>query len=645
MELQLRQLQDELHQEHDKQTATEEEIGRLKREQFEDKRNLEISEAGRKAGVAEGQRLQGQVMELEAKLTATQQSKERLDQASKLLEEKAAEVTKLKQCLKEFETLKEDLIAQRQQIRDKDLEIQAFTDQVQQLKQTSAQLEEQIQEQHKLAEEKSMLEKEIASARQELNEMADMKNDLHQRDATISELGSMLTLAQKAAAEGNELRGQCTSLTDRVLALTADLEGSRKENEQVVSLGKTLQAREEEIVQLKQRLDLSEAQSSELSGVKETLQHKEEDIANLQQQILNLEGAVSNARLDQQMSLIEIPRRVADRAGSGNGTSNNGLLQASAAGVAHALGSSDQAAHVVLPHQLTGVSVIVPETQLDAHPDCGGAKIDAAAQRSPSQEDSTSELSEYTSNVSDLEHSANNVVRKKPKTSHVHKPLQTPRQRDGEPPAHPQITGRTPSSSYGSLNDQMLLDQVTHRESQAGDFQSHLSESEEDQNGDNGANSDQHHSVLWGRTLSKSGRSPKGLRSGPQTRTRDSTPFPDPTPELRPHRESTPAVMRERYQPNSAAKRRVEHDDERDVHQEQSRRLKRRPANLEIRPPRASTPKSQGGDQAASRVTLSFRKSSSVIGTNAPAPGKSQRTSNPARRGSRQDKYSNRFAA
>lgn len=603
----------------------EEEITRLAVSLSEIQRSLEKGESERVAAVAESIGLQTKVAELEANLALTQQNKEKLAQTNKLLEDKSAEITELKHSLKDFVNLKEDLITQQREVHQKDVEIETFSEQVRQLQQKSADFEERLQHHHVLATEKTTLEKELAAARQKLGEMANLKDELHQRNMTVVELETVLAVAQKTAAGAQELQGQNSSLNAQIASLTSDLEVALKENEQIGSLRETVRDREDAAVQLKERLGAHEAQTEEINGMKEALQRKEEEIATLQQQILHLEGAVSNSRLDRQLDPVPNPRRVADRSGVGAG---------------QPLGAEYHVDHNVLSHQLID---IIPETQLDRPQDDQESQEKVKAQQARDADASTSELSEYTSNDSDPEHGIRKLVRKKHETRHAHKHLQKlPQPEDSGPQSHLQVAGRTPSSSYGSLSDQMLLDSVAHRDSQPDNLSPLLSDAE-DGPVHTHADADLSATLSWDRRVSK--RNPRALRSGSRTRTRESIPFPDPTPEPRLPRESTPAIMRERYQPNSAAKRRVEHNEDMNEHEGQSRRLKRRPANLDIRPPRSPTQKSPTGDQGASRATVGFRKSSSVVGTNAPAPGKSQRTSKPARRGSRQDKYTTRFAS
>lgn len=105
-----------------------------------------------------------------------------------------------------------------------------------------------------------------------------------------------------------------------------------------------------------------------------------------------------------------------------------------------------------------------------------------------------------------------------------------------------------------------------------------------------------------------------------------------------------------RHLPNSAAKRpRLDPIESSQATQIGSKRLKRNPASLEVR----KTPKrpESSGTQVTEpepahevRVSLpSGSREGSVIGANAPAPGKAQSSRRQTRKGSKADRYSERF--
>jgi hypothetical protein len=205
---------------------------------------------------------------------------------------------------------------------------------------------------------------------------------------------------------------------------------------------------------------------------------------------------------------------------------------------------------------------------------------------------------------------------------------------------------RPPSSSYGSLNEQMLLDINPQGEPQLERTKS-LRRVEPTRNLNTARNDrisvelDQVEDLIPDEASGRTKPSPRRrLRSESHSKRKRTTASPESRPETPRNRESTPLAARERYQPNSAAKRKIEQSEDR----QPSKQLKRTPANLEVNIPRGSQSNSRKNDQTPSRKLPTFSRSS-VVGTNAPAPGKGQKTSKPARRGSRQEKYSSRFGA
>ena len=131
--------------------------------------------------------------------------------------------------------------------------------------------------------------------------------------------------------------------------------------------------------------------------------------------------------------------------------------------------------------------------------------------------------------------------------------------------------------------------------------------------------------------------SPKSTRSGMPFRER----FVTPTREFGPGHvqgtmEITPPIHKERHQPNSAVKRSAEGDGP------PAKRLERHPERLAVRMPSKPT-NHLASDSSQSNVTPASRKGGSVVGTPAPAPGKSQKSARAPRKSSKRDKYSAKF--
>ena len=133
--------------------------------------------------------------------------------------------------------------------------------------------------------------------------------------------------------------------------------------------------------------------------------------------------------------------------------------------------------------------------------------------------------------------------------------------------------------------------------------------------------------------VASSNTSPKHLRSGTQFRER----FTTPAPETGSSPQQTPTTQRERYQPNSAAKRSAEGDGP------PAKRLERHPERLAVRNPSKYT-SHLGSEASQSTINAGQRKGGSVVGTPAPVPGKSKKSSRAPRKDPRKDKYTARFS-
>ena len=135
--------------------------------------------------------------------------------------------------------------------------------------------------------------------------------------------------------------------------------------------------------------------------------------------------------------------------------------------------------------------------------------------------------------------------------------------------------------------------------------------------------------------------SPRRLRDGTQLGLR-LTPLPEPS--ANPRNLTTPARVQERHQPNSAAKRSAQDEPER-PHEStngKKQRLKRKPENLDLPPAIRSSLPGRPGSQASSSGPAA-RKGGSVVGTSAPTPGKSRRSTKSISKNTRTNKYAARF--
>ena len=132
--------------------------------------------------------------------------------------------------------------------------------------------------------------------------------------------------------------------------------------------------------------------------------------------------------------------------------------------------------------------------------------------------------------------------------------------------------------------------------------------------------------------------SPRRLRDGTQLGVR-LTPLPESSAD--PRNLTTPARVYERHQPNSAAKRSAQ-DEPEHPSESKKQRLKRRADRLAPRPTIRSSSFSNPDSQPSTSGPAA-RNGGSVIGTSAPTPGKTQRSTKSTRKTTQTNKYAARF--
>lgn len=488
--------------------------------------------------------------------------------------------------------------------------------------------QQQAQDKDKLAKENALMAERLKQTEEQVSHLRDVQMELQQERAKTIALENDLASAKTQATHIDELQEKLTSLQEQRTSLTSQLKHSNEECAQIPPLKQSIKEKDDELAKLQEQSITLQDQAEEIQRLRDDLQQAEEKHVSMQQQILGLEGELSNARLDEAGNEPPQQRRVATRTGGfGLPTLSAPIRPAPLVDHDSLLSDGGDLSQLVVGSSLqpTGVTTIVPETQPEIQ-ESPLVEADSLLPTSCQQESSDSEFSLLPSDdeSSSPENESQHLI-VKARRSLVDRGHRVVDQAAGE--AGPMLE-RPPSSSYESQSDQMLLDQVSQSED---------------------VNSDQLPSTIRpefaiSSSQIKSGQehSPRRLRSGSRGLGRQATRSVEPDYQYQRTRASTPIVRREQYQPNSAAKRRMEPEIEEDGSQENLRKLKRRPANMEIKTPQFVVPK-QPAKQTPSRGTVSFRKSSSIVGTDAPAPGKSQRSTKLARKGSRQDRYATRF--
>lgn len=648
LSLQIHTLGNEMAQEIQKRQMVEHEVNHYKLLHSQTQGDLDKAHAAVEIARSDKTDLQVRMDVLERELAAAQEDVLKMDEVVNHLEATNIELDSLKQQESECEQLKEKSLLQEREIGEHVFVVQSLHDQIRQIQENSAHLEGRLQFTEKLEEEKRGLEKEITEVRKQLFEKADLETKLEQRNAIIAEVESALSVARKQAAEAEDWKEKHNSLTETITSLNLHLEGERQENAQIASLKDTIGKNDEKIASLKDQLKTFIGQTKELGELQAEGQRKDKLISSLQQQLMNYEAGAVNADLVEMLPAPE-QRNVTDRSEGGTVPEQRDCPQTLDIQDVGFLDDEDFASLAQEDNRLGAHLTLVPETQFDIQATDGGAQNGSALHQPPSNTPTCPDFN-FIPQDTYLEGDAYHCARVLGEDKAKH---QTRQNLAGE--VAQQIEGsdraveRPPSSSYGSLSDPMLLDPISQGDAPSGQnrvvrpsaltLESDIGQ--EDMSGD----VDQNTVMASNSKALDRGRSPTKLRNRSRARQREATPSLELTPEPRLTQESTPKHPRERHRPNSAVKRRGEYQDEVETPQGPSKRLKRTPANLEVKATRNTSPKTQPGDQGSGRLTISFRKSSTVVGTNAPAPGKGQRTSKPARRGSRQDRYTNRFSA
>lgn len=559
-------------------------------------------------------------------------------QTSRALEAETATVNEFQKKQADFDKLQEKAVSQQVELDQKNLEVQSERKMVVELQESNVKLNEELRLNADIAKEKLVLAKELAELQEHILDQAELQTTIQDLRTERETLNSALLTAHKRAKEADAVQLKNEELEETIKSMTAELQQSRHECEQLPSLNQALLDRDNSIASLKEQLKsaVTEAESKTRDKDKEIL-HKNEQIASLeqgnadlQQELLVCEGELANARLDKDAQR-QPPRRVADWSSKTaphaqvpvrSGAANN------VEGVEFLRDDAGPQVETATPRS-TGNLTVVPETQFEQGQNAHSGPNDMLADEALLNDGSTLELSSVPEDVEGEDGREEQIQSKHQNQSNQ------------------QAMDRAPSSSYSSQGEHMLLDQLSQNEARFGPGlstqPSTITSGRESDDEDVVDNLDQTNVNFRVRADWNNGPSRRGLRSeSHQGRHLTSLPEETESHHYR-NRDMTPAPTRERHQPNSAVKRRIDHDDLSKASQEQ-KKSRRSPAKLEVQSrqdPSSKSPQTGPTPQA----TSGFRKRGSANGPTASATGKSQRTSRTGRKSSRQDKYAARFAA
>lgn len=614
---------------------------------------LERSQSTSKLTLREKDDIGKRLTTLQQELSRVQEGVRLRDQMQLDLVAKSAEVNDLKKNHYKYEQTKQELISQQEAVSQKTQEVEALASQVETLQRQAHNLEQKAQERDILVEDKANLEKEAQGLKQKLAELHHLRDQLEKQNVQLEESQSALNQAKDDLSQMRKLEEDNKSLKDTLESISAELAIANEKLWELDALHHLLINREEKIRQVEEELATYTSKAEELIKIKADLTLKENELSQLRDRLSTLETEQTASKP------IRPVRRAANRSAQ-NSIPDQGHHRPSLQ-----LNEED-----LDPIQATGLTdmnfLMPPQPSLDL----ATSSQSFVADTLPEIQETLQEIPDSfqpqrrdlktlgllesgdTSSLSDI---ANPFERDEDLGDEHIAYLEEPGA--SLPSSHGEnmstrstapvesATQRPPSSSYGSLNEQMLLDISPHTQSQLEPTtppqRAGLTRKPQfTRNSRRSVEVVQVEASLQGVASEIAKAKPQRLKSESQTQQRQTTASPERRPETPRDRESTPSIAREKYQPNSAAKRKIGQSED---HQPQ-KQLKRTPANLEVRIPGTSQNNSQKDDQTPSRKTVTFRRSS-VVGTNAPVPGKAQKPSKPARKGSRQERYSSRFGA
>lgn len=568
---------------------------------------------------------------LQEDLAKAQEKAHLFSQLERDLAVKSTEMIGLMESQTKYEQVKQELLLQQDTTKQKTREIELLVSEVEDLHRKSVGLEEKSRDRAILAESKVHLEKEMHDLKRKLTGLQTTSERLESRNAELELSQSVLDQAQKDLRRMREVEESNKTLSQKFDMVSLELVTVNEKNEKLAAIEKLLSQKEETITRIEAELKSQASVFGELVKTKQELTSKDNDLSRLEERILTLET---------ERATLAPPRPV--RRAANRSTESAHPLQSFYRSELHHHGDEMD------PIQATGLvdadtsippagsfnitssqSVIadtqpeIPETLQDLpHPfDSPLHNFELLDLQETGDTSSLTDIADPFDADELLENEGNTCLEEAETT------LVTPHKL----PAGPLLSAaeRPPSSSYGSMNERMLLDFGLNGGTQSRPTSRNNRASHESEHAEH---------LLQSQHSKKTGASSRRLRSESHTQQKPSADSPKRPTENLNDRESTPSMSREKHRPNSAVKRKMEQSEA----SQSSKQLKRTPANLEISVPRHSQSTKQKGEKSPPKKIVTFRRSS-VVGTNAPAPGKAQKTSNPPRKGSRQERYSNRF--
>jgi len=636
-------------QAHERQQA-EREMMRVNAQFSEAQEELEICQRRSTLALREKDDMKDHLKTLQQELSRAQEDVRLRDQLQRDLAAKLNEVDELKKSHSKHENAKQELISQQKIVAQKTKEARVLASQIETLQRETHELKQKELEKDILAERFTLLEKEAQGLRTQLSELPHLRDQLEKQNVRLEESQTALNKAKDDLAQIRKLEDDNNLLNETLEFMRADLAIANEGVRKMDAMQELLNHKDGKIRQVEEELATYVSASEELFQTKA-------DLVMAQNELLQIRNRLSVLEIEQAATLPPRPvRRAPNRSTQKNVAVQDNLRSSLefdrvAEDQIPATSLTDTSS-LVLPNPslnlTTSSQSFVADTQLDNQQTL--QEIPDSFQ--PQHRDfETLNLFE-SGDTSPLTEIANPFEQggylEDDRMGYLEEPIASLPSADRDENLSNQsaerlesASQRPPSSSYGSVNEQMLLDVTPQTESQPRPTPHPRSagmarKSRTTRSNRVGVESEQIEVSIPGGDSKKDQR----LKIESQTDQQQSTAGAGGRPETPRDRESTPSLAREKHQPNSAAKRKIGQMED---HQP-LKPLKRTPANLEVRGPGTSKANSEIYEQTPSKKTVTFRRSS-VVGTNAPAPGKGQKPSKSSRRGSRQERYSSRFGA
>ncbi|KEF63839.1 uncharacterized protein A1O9_01817 [Exophiala aquamarina CBS 119918] len=560
----------------DEQTRVRQQIEREStsmNEQFSKvQEELKKSQSTSTLALREKNDIEKRLAKLQQGLSRAQEDVRLRDQMQLDLATKSAEINDLKKSQYQYEQVKQELVSQNEAVFQKTQEAKALASQVQSLQNHTHKLEQKAQERDIFAEGKAHLERETHGLRQKLDGMQHLRGQLEDQNAQLEESQSALNKAKDDLSRMRKLEEENKSLKDTLESMSAELTITSEGIRELDAFRHLLSDKEEKIRRVEEELATYTSKSEEFVKSKAALKIKENELLLLRDRLSAMETEETPSKPTQPI------RRAANRSAqnsSPNQSDSRPCLQFNEEEMSPIQATGLTVTNALIPPQMSlGLATSSQSFVADTQPEIQETLQEVPDSFQPQRQDlETLGLldSGDTSSLSDI---ANPFERDEylgdERIAYLEEPgTSLPSSQGGGMGARStarveSTTQPPPSSSYGSLNEQMLLDISPHTELQLETTtpprRLGFARKPQPIRTDRRDIEVERNKVSIQRGSSELAKPrPERLNSEFQTKQQQTRTAKSPVerPETPRDREATPSVARERYRPNSAAKRKM----------------------------------------------------------------------------------------